>query len=232
MMQIRHAEERGRTAIGWLDSRHSFSFGDYYEAEHEGFRSLRVLNDDVVAPGQGFGMHPHRDMEIVTVVLSGALQHKDSLGSGSVIRPGDVQRMSAGTGILHSEWNASQTEPVHFLQIWLLPERRGIKPGYQETRLAEADKRNRLRLIAARDGRDGSVAINQDADIYATHLIDGGTVRHELRRGRHAWVQVALGDVTVNGHTLQRGDGLAVSDETTLELTAPQDAEVLVFDLA
>ncbi len=232
MIRIRPAGERGRTAIAWLDSRHAFSFGDYYDPEHHHFRSLRVLNDDRIAPGGGFGTHPHRDMEIVTYVLDGALEHRDSLGTGSVIQAGDVQRMTAGTGIQHSEFNASDAAPVHLLQIWLVPERRGLEPGYEQQTVAEADKRGRLRLIAARDGRDGSLTIHQDADVYAAVLAEGERVAHALRPGRHAWVQVARGAVTLNGQRLRAGDGAAVSDETSLDFAGAGPAEFLLFDLA
>jgi quercetin 2,3-dioxygenase len=232
MIRIRPARRRGQTALGWLDSRHTFSFGDYYDPEHMGFRSLRVLNDDRVAPGGGFGTHPHRDMEIVTYVLGGALAHRDSLGTGSVIKAGDVQRMTAGTGIRHSEFNASADEPVHFLQIWLLPERRGLAPGYEQRTVPEAEKRGRLRLVASHDGRDGSLTIHQDADVYAAVLDPGERASHRLRPGRHAWVQVARGSVTLNGQPLRAGDGAAVSDETSLDLAGTEPAEVLLFDLA
>ncbi len=232
MIALRPARDRGQTELDWLDSRHTFSFGDYYDPAHMGFRALRVINDDRVAPGRGFGTHPHRDMEIVTYVLAGALEHEDSLGTGSVIRPGDVQRMTAGTGILHSEYNPSPAEPVHLLQIWLLPERRGLAPGYEQKHFALEERRGRLRLVAAPDGRDGSVVIRQDAELYAAVLQDGERVRHRLRPGRYAWVQVATGDVTLNGRPLAAGDGAAVSGEEGLELTAPRAAEVLVFDLA
>src|SRR5436309_6185661 len=213
MIVRRPANERGRTKIGWLDSWHSFSFGDYYDPAHVEFRSLRVLNDDWVAGGQGFGMHPHRDMEIITYMVSGALEHKDSLGTGSVIRPGEVQRMSAGTGIRHSEFNPSPTEPAHLLQIWLTPERRGLTPGYEQKAFPEAERRGRWRLVASPDGRDGSVTIHQDAELYVTLLEPGESATHELRPGRYAWGQVARGAVTVNGKPLAEGDGAAASEE-------------------
>jgi quercetin 2,3-dioxygenase len=232
MITLRPANERGQTALSWLDSRHSFSFGDYYDPDHMGFRSLRVINDDQVAPGAGFGMHPHRDMEIITYVVNGALEHRDSLGTGEVLRPGEVQRMTAGTGIRHSEFNPSATEPVHLLQIWLLPERTGLTPGYEQKAFPEAERRGRWRMVAARDGRDGAVTINQDADVYATRLEPGETARHDLRPGRHAWVQVARGSVTLNGRTLRAGDGAAVSNEAALAVAATEPAEVLLFDLA
>src|SRR5438552_4029780 len=226
------AGERGRTQIGWLDSWHSFAFGDYYDPAHVDFRSLRVLNDDRVAGGQGFGMHPHRDMEIITYMLSGALEHKDSLGTGSVIRPGEVQRMTAGTGIRHSEFNPSPTEPVHLLQIWLVPERRGLTPGYEQKAFPETERRNRWRLVASRDGRDGSVTVHQDAAMYVTNLDSGRTATYELPPGRQAWLQVARGAVTLNGQKLGSGDGAAVSNESVLTVTAVDEAEVVLFDLA
>jgi hypothetical protein len=232
MIRIRPANERGRTALEWLDSRHSFSFGDYYDPDNMGFRSLRVINDDQVAPGQGFGMHPHRDMEIITYVVNGALEHRDSLGTGEVLRPGEVQRMTAGTGIRHSEFNPSPTEPVHLLQIWLMPERRGLTPGYEQKAFPESERRGRWRLVASRDGRDGSVMMHQDADLSVTQLEPGETVTHELRPGRHAWVQVARGAATLNGRPLKAGDGAAVSEEKALTVAATEPAEVLLFDLA
>jgi len=232
MIVRRPAEERGRADFGWLDSRHTFSFGEYYDPRYMGFRALRVINEDRVRPGYGFPTHPHRDMEILSYVLEGALAHKDSMGTGSVIEPGDVQRMSAGTGVLHSEMNPSKTEPVHFLQIWLLPERRGIEPGYEQKRFEAADKQGRLRLVAAPGGRDGAVAIHQDVNLYAGCLDSGQGTTLELQPGRHAWVQVARGAVTLNGQALNQGDGAAVSDEPSLALAATDVAEVLVFDLA
>lgn len=231
MITIRSAVERGRTLLDWLDSRHTFSFGDYHDPEQMGFFSLRVINDDQVAPSAGFGMHGHRDMEILSFVLEGTLEHWDSLGTGSAIRRGDLQRMSAGTGIRHSEFNPSSTEPVHFLQIWLLPERAGLRPGYEQRHFPESERRGRLRLMAARGGREGAVSIHQDADVYATLLDAGLTVTHRLRKGRGAWVQVAIGSVTLNGHRLAAGDGAAVRDELVLELVGTEHAEVLLFDL-
>jgi redox-sensitive bicupin YhaK (pirin superfamily) len=232
MIQVRRSEDRGRTQIGWLDSRHTFSFGDYYDPDHVAFRSLRVINDDVVEPGQGFGTHPHRDMEIVTVVLEGALEHKDSLGTGSVLRAGDVQRITAGTGVLHSEFNPSATERVHFYQIWILPERKGLRPGYEERRAADLPERGGLRLLAARDGRDGAATVNQDVKLYTARVGPDRPVKYPLPRGRHAWVQVVSGAVALNGRPLAAGDGAAVSDEPGLELTTDAPAEVLFFDLA
>jgi redox-sensitive bicupin YhaK (pirin superfamily) len=233
MIRIRKGEERGHIQWGWLDTYHSFSFGEYHDPRHMGFRTLRVLNDDRVAPASGFPEHPHRDMEIVTYVLSGALGHKDSMGNGSTIAPGDVQRMSAGTGVVHSEWNHSKTDPVHLLQIWLLPEQRGLEPGYEQKTFSAADKRDRLRLIAARVPTDGAVTIHQDASVYAALLSPGAKVEHTLAAGRHAWLQVARGAVELNGQRLEEGDGAAVSDEQKLAITgAAADSEVLLFDLA
>lgn len=232
MITIHKSDERGHFDHGWLDTYHGFSFGDYYDPDHMGFRDLRVINDDRVAGGKGFGMHPHRDMEIVTYMLGGSLQHKDSMGNGSVIRPGDVQRMTAGTGVLHSEFNPSATEEAHLLQIWVLPERRDLEPGYEQKHFTDADRRAQLRLLAARDGRDGAVSWHQDVDLYGALLANGERVTHELRPQRHAWVQVARGSVAVNGHELSAGDSAEVSSEKQLELTGRDDAEVLVFDLA
>jgi len=232
MLNLRRAEERGRANFGWLDSRHSFSFGSYFDDKHMGFGPLRVINDDRVAGGGGFPTHPHADMEIVTYVLEGALEHKDSLGTGSVVRPGDVQRMSAGSGIRHSEFNASQSDPVHFLQIWIVPEKRGLTPGYEQKTFSDDDKRGRLRLVGSRDGRDGSVSIHRDVDLYATVLGDKDAVSHELKTGRVAWVQVARGSATLNGEQLYPGDGVAVEAPGSLELSGTSDAEVLVFDMA
>jgi redox-sensitive bicupin YhaK (pirin superfamily) len=231
MITIRPAAERGHTNMGWLNSRHTFSFGDYQDFEHMGFRSLRVINDDRVAAGGGFPTHPHRDMEILTWVLEGALQHKDSLGTGSVIRTGDLQRMTAGTGILHSEFNASKADPVHFLQIWIFPERRGLTPGYAQQSFPAADRKGQLKLVASRDGTDGSISFNQDASLYAAALDAGQRVNHTLARGRSAWVQVATGAVTLNGKRLNAGDGAAVTDEKELELVGVEEGETLVFDL-
>ncbi|NJL36659.1 MAG: pirin family protein [Leptolyngbyaceae cyanobacterium RM2_2_4] len=233
MITIRPAQERGAANFGWLDSRHTFSFGNYYDPRYIGFADLRVINEDKVTPGKGFGTHGHRDMEIVSYVLEGSLEHKDSIGTGSVIRPGDVQRMSAGTGIQHSEFNASHTDPVHFLQIWILPEQKGIEPGYEQKNFSDAEKRGTLRLVGSRDGRDGSITIHQNVDLYASVLHEGDTVNHRLAEGRVAWVQVARGAVQLNGQTLAAGDGAAVSEESeiTLQGTA-QDAEVLLFDMA
>lgn len=233
MITVRPASDRGAANFGWLDSRHTFSFGNYYDPSHMGFASLRVINEDKVTPGAGFGTHGHRDMEIITYVLDGALEHKDSIGTGSVIRPGDVQRMSAGTGIRHSEFNASDRDSVHFLQIWIMPETEGIDPGYEQISIAPADKRGQLRLVGSRDGRDRSVTIHQDVSLYATTLGEGDSVEHALAPGRVVWVQVARGAVDLNGQPLTAGDGAAVSDLDTLSLTGgATEAEVLLFDMA
>ena len=230
---LRKSEERGRANFGWLDSKHSFSFGHYYDTDHMGFGALRVINDDRVAPGGGFPTHPHGDMEIISYVLEGALQHKDSIGTGSVIRPGDLQRMSAGTGIRHSEFNASKTEPVHFLQIWIVPEKKGLTPSYEQKTFSTEEKRGTLRLIGSRSGRYGSVTIHQDVDLYASVLGDGDAVSHEVKPGRAAWIQVASGRVSLNGQQLSAGDGVAVETSGSLDLAGTTDgAEVLLFDLA
>ncbi len=229
MISIRHAAERGHFNHGWLDTWHTFSFADYYDPAHMGFSVLRVINEDFVAPGKGFPTHGHRDMEIITWILEGALEHKDSLGSGSVIRPGDAQRMSAGTGIRHSEFNPSKDTQVHLLQIWLLPNKQGISPGYEQTRFDDAALADRLRLIASPDGHEGSVTIHQDARVYAARL-NGTEVAHALAPKRRAWVQVARGSIALNGQPLAAGDGAAVENETTLQLTG-RSAEFLLFDL-
>jgi quercetin 2,3-dioxygenase len=232
MIVRRPAGERGRADHGWLDSRHTFSFADYRDERHMGFRALRVINEDRVQPGRGFGTHGHRDMEIISYVLEGALGHRDSMGTGSTITPGDVQRMSAGTGVRHSEMNASATEPVHFLQIWIIPEQQGLAPGYEQKRFENAERAHRLKLIAARDGRDGAITIHQDVDLYASVLGEGERVTLPLRAGRHAWIQVARGTVAVNGERLDQGDGAAVSEETSLDIAGLTEAEFLLFDLA
>ncbi|HWU89502.1 MAG TPA: pirin family protein [Kofleriaceae bacterium] len=232
MQTLRRAGERGHAEHGWLDSFHTFSFADYYDPAHMGFRALRVINDDTVAPGRGFGAHPHRDMEIISYVLDGALAHRDSMGTGSVIRPGDVQRMSAGTGVVHSEFNASKTDDVHFLQIWLLPARPGIPPGYEQKTFPEEDKAGRLRLVASPDGRDGSITIHTDAALYAGVFGAGQTAELPIASGRHTWVHVARGAVRVNGRDLAAGDGLALSDEARVQIEGQDRGEVLVFDLA
>jgi redox-sensitive bicupin YhaK (pirin superfamily) len=231
VIAVRPAAERGHADHGWLDTRHTFSFASYHDPRHMGFRSLRVINEDRVQPAEGFGTHAHRDMEILTWVLEGALEHKDSMGNGSVIRPGDLQRMSAGTGVTHSEFNPSREAPVHFLQIWLLPRERGLPPGYEQKGFPQEARRGRLRLIAAGDGREGAVTIHQDADVWTALLQPGESVRHALALGRYAWLHVARGAVSLNGSTLGAGDGAAVSDETALEITGAAGAEVLLFDL-
>ncbi len=231
-LALRKSEERGRANFGWLDSRHSFSFGHYYDPEHMGFGPLRVINDDRVAAGGGFPAHPHSDMEIISYVLEGALQHKDSIGGGSVIRPGDVQRMSAGSGIRHSEFNASKTEPVHFLQIWIVPEKEGLTPSYEEKSFSAEEKRGNLRLIGSRTGRENSVVIHQDVDLYATLLGEGEAVRHTLKPGRGAWVQVASGTLAVNGEQLEAGDAVAIETAGEITLAGTADlSEALLFDL-
>jgi quercetin 2,3-dioxygenase len=231
LIALRRAGERGHANHGWLNSYHSFSFADYHDPQHMGFASLRVINEDTVQPGQGFGTHGHRDMEIITYILEGALAHKDSMGNGSVIRPGDVQRISAGTGVMHSEFNASQSELVHFLQIWILPEVAGIAPGYEEKHFDAASKRGRLRLIAARDGRDGAVTLHQDASVYAALINSAERISHPLAAGRKAYVHVARGSVEVNGRALAAGDALKAEGETALEFSRGMQAEVLLFDL-
>jgi quercetin 2,3-dioxygenase len=232
MIDIRKSNDRGHADHGWLNTRFTFSFADYYDPKHVQFRTLRVMNDDRVAGGAGFPTHPHRDMEIVTYVLEGALAHKDSMGNGSVIRPGDVQYMSAGTGVSHSEFNASDSETVHLYQIWMFPDQKNYTPAYDQKNFSVEDKRGKLRLVVSPDGRDGSVKIRQDNELYATVLGSGETVKHELKPDRHAYVQVAKGSVTLNGKTLETGDGAAISAEKSLELTGVNDAEVLLFDLA
>src|SRR5262245_34605858 len=232
MLDIRKSAERGTAELGWLFSRHTFSFSNYYDPEHMGFGPLRVINEDRVQPGQGFGTHGHRDMEIISYELEGALEHKDSLGTGSVIRPGDVQVMSAGTGIRHSEFNHSQAEPVHFLQIWVLPDRAGLQPRYEQKTFAADDKRGRLRLVASADGSEGSVIVHQDVRLYATLLDKDEQVEHTLQAGRKAWVQVARGAVEVNGEALQAGDGAALKDAAQVSIKATAaGTEVLLFDL-
>jgi quercetin 2,3-dioxygenase len=249
MITIRTHDRRGRTKFDWLDSSHTFSFGDYNDPDHMGFRTLRVINDDYVEPGRGFSPHSHRDMEIISLVLDGGLEHKDNTGTSSVIRPGDVQRMSAGTGITHSEWNHSKTEDVHFLQVWILPDTRGLAPGYEQKSIPEETRRGRLVLLASRDGRDGSVSLHQDVALFGARLDPGQSIIHAPAPGRHAWVHVARGALALNGRPLVAGDGAAVSDETRLTIVgaaAPKSsalgrqaeaaaypfADVLVFDLA
>ncbi len=232
MIAVRPAAERGHADHGWLDTRHTFSFASYHDPRHMGFRSLRVINEDRVRPAEGFGTHAHRDMEILTWVLEGALEHKDNMGNGSVIRPGDLQRMSAGTGVTHSEFNPSREAGVHFLQIWLLPRERGLPPGYEQKRFPQEERRGRLRLIAAGDGRDGAVTIHQNADLWTALLQPNESVCHALAPGRYAWLHVARGAVSLNGSALGAGDGAEVSAEPELEIAAAARAEVLVFDLA
>jgi hypothetical protein len=232
MLLIRKADERGHADHGWLNSWHTFSFADYYDPDYMGFRSLRVINDDRVQPGMGFSAHPHRDMEIISYVLDGELEHRDSMGNGSVIRPGELQRMSAGTGITHSEFNPSKSEPVHFLQIWILPDQKGLSPDYEQKLFPDEVKRGKLRLIGSSDGRDGSVTIHQDASIYAAMLDPGAEIVHTIPSGRHVWVQVARGKIHVNGYTLEQGGGAAVTDEDRLEIAGIENAEILLFDLA
>lgn len=232
MITIRPSAERGGGNHGWLNTKHTFSFSDYWDPKWMGFRSLRVINEDRVAPNKGFPVHPHRDMEIITYVLSGKLEHKDSLGTGSVILPGDGQRMTAGSGIRHSEFNPSTTEPVHFLQIWILPEKAALPPSYEQKSFPEDEKRGKLRVIASRDAGEGSVKINQDARLYVSLLKPDEEVTHEFAKGRYGWLQVARGRVELNGKELNQGDGAAISDETKLTIQATEDAEVLLFDLA
>ncbi|MDJ0595561.1 MAG: pirin family protein [Pleurocapsa sp. MO_226.B13] len=233
MITVRSAQDRGNPNFGWLDSRHTFSFGSYYDPNHMGFSSLRVINEDKVKPGQGFGTHGHRDMEIISYVLEGELAHKDSIGNGSVIRPGDVQRMSAGTGIAHSEFNASNADPVHFLQIWILPERGGIKPSYEQKHFDVAERQGKLRLVASPDGKDDSVTIHQDAYLYVATLNNGDRVNYSANSNRSLWIQVATGGIEVNGRVLNGGDGAAITEETKISFSATTDnTEILLFDLA
>ncbi len=231
MITVRKAHQRGHADHGWLDTHHTFSFADYYDPAHMGFGVLRVINEDRVAPGQGFGAHPHRDMEILSVVLSGALEHRDSLGTGSVIRPDEVQRMSAGAGITHSEFNHSDSDPVHFLQIWIRPERTGLEPGYEQRRFPVEGRRDRLALVASRDGREGSVTVHQDVAVYRAELSGGARVVHDLASGRRAWIQAVRGRVQVGEVGLEAGDGLGVTDEARLEIAALAPTDLLLFDL-
>jgi redox-sensitive bicupin YhaK (pirin superfamily) len=232
MIRVRKAAERGHFDHGWLDTYHTFSFADYYDPAHMGFRSLRVINDDRVQPGQGFGTHGHRDMEIITYVLDGALQHRDGMGHGAVLRPGELQHMTAGTGVMHSEFNPSDREAVHLYQIWLLPERKGLPPSYEQKAFPEEERRGRLRLVASPTDEDGSLAIRQDARLYLATLRAGETVAHALESGRHAWLQVLRGRVALNGQPLSAGDGAAVSQEEKVEVSGQDAAEVMLFDLA
>ena len=231
MIQLRKANERGHANHGWLDTYHTFSFSTYRDPQHMGFRSLRVMNEDFVEPGQGFGTHPHHDMEIVTYVLEGALEHKDSMGNGEVLRAGEFQRMSAGTGITHSEFNPSDSERVHLYQIWLLPDQKGIEPSYEQKRFPDEQRHNRLRLVASPDRQDGSLHIHQDARVYLSTLDAGNQLGHTLAPRRHAWLQVLRGQVNLNGHSLDTGDGAAVSEEAHLEIVAKQPTEFMLFDL-
>ena len=232
MLRIRKAAERGHADHGWLNTYHTFSFANYYDPHHMGFRDLRVINEDRVQPGMGFPNHPHRDMEIISYVVEGALQHKDSMGNGSVIRPGEVQRMSAGTGITHSEFNHSPNDPVHFLQIWIQPDRDGVVPDYEQKFFSDEEKRGEFRLIASHDGRDGSVTIHQDVNLFASLLEVGEEITHNITAGRHIWLQVVRGTVLANGHRLDVSDGAAGSNEERLVVSAQEKAEVLLFDLA
>jgi redox-sensitive bicupin YhaK (pirin superfamily) len=232
MLTIRPAADRGVTDLGWLDSRHTFSFGDYYDPVHTQFRTLRVINDDRVGPGGGFPTHPHRDMEILTCVLRGQLEHRDSMGNGEVIHAGEWQAMHAGTGITHSEFNPSDKEPVHLLQIWIFPDKRGYTPGYQQRVFTDAEKTGQWRLVASPDGADASLVIHQDARVYQTKLAPGQSVAHELKPGRAAFVHMATGSATVNGQKLAAGDGVAIEDEATVTVTGDEPGEVLLFDLA
>ncbi|QDU77620.1 Quercetin 2,3-dioxygenase [Bremerella volcania] len=232
MINVRKAADRGHANHGWLDTYHTFSFAGYVDRDHVHFRSLRVMNEDRVAPGQGFGTHPHNDMEIVTYVLEGALEHKDSMGNGEVLRPGEFQRMTAGTGITHSEFNPSADEPVHLYQIWLFPDRKGHTPSYEQKRFPDEQLKNELRVVASPDAEDGSLLIHQDAKIFLSKLDDGAVVEHPLVDGRHAWLQVLRGKVTLNGQPLDTSDGAAVSEERMLKIEADEDAEIMLFDLA
>lgn len=232
MITLRQSSDRGHANHGWLDSYHTFSFANYYDPNHMGFRALRVINEDWVQSGKGFGTHGHRDMEIITYVLDGVLEHKDSLGNGAVITPGEVQRMSAGTGIMHSEFNPSQTEPVHLLQIWILPDRQGLQPSYEQRAFGLEERQGKLRLIAARDGREGAVTIHQDVDLYSAVLQKGDRLSYQLQPNRYGWLQVAKGEVSLNGNALKAGDGVALSEAESLKIGTDTNAEILLFDLA
>src|SRR5436853_5538200 len=231
MITIRKSEERVHFCLGWLDTYHTFSFDQYYDFAHMHWRSLRVINEDRVAPGQGFPTHSHRDMEIITYILCGSLEHRDSMGNGSVIRPGDVQRMTAGSGVSHSEFNPSDSQPVHLLQIWIMPNARNLAPGYEEKFFSDEERQNKLRLIASPDGSDGSVKINQDARVYASIVEPGAKLTHDLKENRYAWLQVARGNISVNDVQLKQGDGAAINSEDSLVICANDRAEVLLFDL-
>ncbi|GAB4544217.1 MAG: pirin family protein [Pleurocapsa sp.] len=233
MINIRPAEARGKANFGWLDTQHTFSFGDYYDRNHMGFASLRVINEDKIEPARGFGMHSHRDMEIITYVLEGSLEHKDSIGNGSIIRPGDIQRMSAGTGIAHSEYNASSADLVHLLQIWILPNKTGIEPSYEQKHFPLAERQGKLQLVASGDGRDNSVTIHQNAELYLGTLQNGDRINYETKDNRSIWIQVAKGAIEVNGKSLDAGDGAGIEGETNIAIASITDnAEVLLFDLA
>jgi quercetin 2,3-dioxygenase len=232
MITIRGAKERGHFDHGWLNTYHTFSFDQYYDPRYMGFRTLRVINEDFVAGGRGFPKHGHRDMEIITYILEGALKHEDSMGTGSVIRPGDVQRMTAGTGVRHSEQNASEREQVHLLQIWILPHTVGLEPGYEQKAFSEDERRGRLKLIASEDGSDGSVVVHQDVKLFASIIPAGEQVEHTMDQQRHAWIQVARGAISVNGEKADQGDGVIVAGESSLQIKAEENAEVLLFDLA
>ena len=233
MITIRHKDERGVAQFGWLDSRHTFSFGSYYDPQHMGFSDLRVINEDKVIPAQGFGTHGHRDMEIISYVLSGELAHQDSMGNGSIIRPGDIQRMSAGTGVRHSEFNASTTNPVHFLQIWIMPDHKGLSPSYEEKNFSPEERQGKLRLVGSPDGRDGSVTIHQDVNLYLGSLAPGDRLTYSLDDNRAAWLQVTKGEVKLNDRLLEAGDGAAIINEAEMAIAANnQESEILLFDLA
>ena len=232
MITIRKSEDRGHLNYGWLDTYHTFSFDQYYDPAHMHFRTLRVINEDRVAPGKGFPTHSHRDMEIITYILSGSLEHRDSMGNGSVIKPGDVQRMTAGTGVSHSEFNPSESEPVHLLQIWIMPSARNLAPGYEQKSFSEEERQNKLLMIASAEGSDGSVKINQDAQVYASIVEPDAKLIHNLKEDRYAWLQVARGSVSVNDVELNQGDGAAVNREDRLVISASDRAELLLFDLA
>lgn len=232
METVRQSNDRGQANFGWLDSRHTFSFGEYHDPAFMGFGPLRVINEDRVIPGGGFGEHGHKDMEILSYVLSGALEHKDSIGTGSIIRPGDLQRMSAGTGIRHSEFNASKTEPVHFLQIWIVPEEKGLEPSYEQQSFDFHDWRGALKLAGSRDGRHGSLTIHQDVDLYIGLIGDGQNVKHTLGHDRCAWIQIARGTVNIRGNLMSAGDGVAIETPQTIDIDGKGDAEILVFDMS
>ncbi len=231
MISIRPSQERGQTKLSWLDSRHTFSFGEYHDRKHQGFQQLRVINEDLVQPGKGFDTHSHRDMEIISYVLEGTLAHKDSVGTSSLIRAGEVQRMSAGTGIRHSEYNPSKTSRVHFLQIWIVPNQRGLEPSYEQRAFTREDKRSRWRIVAAKDGREGAVKVHQDAELYIAILDPGDKLTYELQPKHYAWVQVTRGEVMLNNQRLVQGDGASVSQERLLETRTMTQAEVILFDL-